>query len=110
MTLHQAANFRVKHLNSDIEQTRRGIILLITSITIYRDYINTPIKFLSEKHSKQTGFWCQNSDILISPQMAIFELFQVVVRKTFTSESTGFKSRLPISFRVAVKLNLTCLI
>ena len=29
MTLHRTANFRVKHLNSDIEQTRRGIVILI---------------------------------------------------------------------------------
>ena len=28
-TLHRVANFRVKHLDSDIEKTRRGIILLI---------------------------------------------------------------------------------
>ena len=28
VTLHRTANFRVKHLNSGIEQTRRGIILL----------------------------------------------------------------------------------
>ena len=28
-TLHRVASFRVKHLNSDIEQTRRGVILLI---------------------------------------------------------------------------------
>ena len=27
--LHQVANFRVKHPNSDIEQARRGIILLV---------------------------------------------------------------------------------
>ena len=29
VTLHQTANFRVKHLNSVNEQTRRGIILLV---------------------------------------------------------------------------------
>ena len=29
MTLHRTANFRVKDLNSDIEQTRMGIILLV---------------------------------------------------------------------------------
>ena len=29
VTLHRVANFRVKHLNSDIEKTRRGMILLI---------------------------------------------------------------------------------
>ena len=29
VTLHRAANFRVKHLNSVIEQTRRGMILLV---------------------------------------------------------------------------------
>ena len=29
VTLHRTANFRVKHLNSGIEQTRRGIILLV---------------------------------------------------------------------------------
>ena len=29
MTLHRTASFRVKHLNSDIEQTRRGIVLLV---------------------------------------------------------------------------------
>ena len=29
MTLHRTANIRVKHLNSDIEQTRRGIVLLL---------------------------------------------------------------------------------
>ena len=29
MTLHRTANFRVKHPNSDIEQARRGIVLLI---------------------------------------------------------------------------------
>ena len=29
VTLHRTAKFRVKHLNSDIEQTRRGIVLLI---------------------------------------------------------------------------------
>ena len=29
VTLHRIANFRVKHLNSAIEQTRKGIILLI---------------------------------------------------------------------------------
>ena len=29
VTLHRVANFRVKHLNSDIEQTRRGIVLLV---------------------------------------------------------------------------------
>ena len=29
VTLHRAAIFRVKHLNSDIEQTRRGIVLLV---------------------------------------------------------------------------------
>ena len=29
VTLHRVAKFAVKHLNSDIEQTRRGIILLV---------------------------------------------------------------------------------
>ena len=29
MTLHRTANIRVKHLNSDIKQTHRGIVLLI---------------------------------------------------------------------------------
>ena len=29
VTLHRTANFRVKHLNLDFEQTRRGIILLV---------------------------------------------------------------------------------
>ena len=29
VTLHRIANFRVKQLNSGIEQTRRGIILLL---------------------------------------------------------------------------------
>ena len=29
VTLHRTANFRVKHLISGIEQTRRGIVLLI---------------------------------------------------------------------------------
>ena len=29
MTLHRTANFRVKHLNSDIEQIRKGIVLLV---------------------------------------------------------------------------------
>ena len=29
VTLHRTANIRVKHLNSDIKQTRRGIVLLI---------------------------------------------------------------------------------
>ena len=29
MTLHRTANFPVKHLNSDIEQIRKGIVLLI---------------------------------------------------------------------------------
>ena len=29
MTLHRTANFRVKHPNSDIEQARRVIVLLI---------------------------------------------------------------------------------
>ena len=27
--LHRTANIRVKHLNSDIKETRRGIVLLI---------------------------------------------------------------------------------
>ena len=29
VTLHRTANIRVKHLNSDNKQTRRGIVLLI---------------------------------------------------------------------------------
>ena len=29
MTLHRTANIRVKHLNSDNKQTRRGIVILI---------------------------------------------------------------------------------
>ena len=29
MTLHRTANIRVKHLNLDIKETRRGIVLLI---------------------------------------------------------------------------------
>ena len=29
MTLHRTANIRVKHINSDIKETRRGIVLLI---------------------------------------------------------------------------------
>ena len=29
VTLHRTANFRVEHLNSGIEKTRRGIILLV---------------------------------------------------------------------------------
>ena len=29
MTLHRTANFRVKHLISDIEKTRMGIVLLV---------------------------------------------------------------------------------
>ena len=29
VTLHRTANIRVKHLNSEIKQTRRGIVLLI---------------------------------------------------------------------------------
>ena len=28
VTLHQTANFRVKHLNSEMEQTRKGLVLL----------------------------------------------------------------------------------
>ena len=42
VTLHRIANFRVKHLNSSIEQTRRGIKLLLLlliqliSILLYR--------------------------------------------------------------------------
>ena len=31
VTLHRTANFRVKHLNSVIEQNRRGMILLVLS-------------------------------------------------------------------------------
>ena len=34
MTLHRVANFRVKHLVSDIERTRRGIILLLLLIIL----------------------------------------------------------------------------
>ena len=29
VTLHRIANFRVKHPNSDIEQTRRGIVVIL---------------------------------------------------------------------------------
>ena len=29
VTLHRVANFRLKHLNSDIEKTLRGIIILV---------------------------------------------------------------------------------
>ena len=57
VTLHRTANFRVKHLNSDIEQTRRGIVLLVLlPILIPTAYINTPISFFSEKHSTRSGF------------------------------------------------------
>ena len=34
MTLHRTANFRVKLLNSDIEQTRRGIVLLVVLLVL----------------------------------------------------------------------------
>ena len=72
MTIQRVANFRVMHLHSDIKQTRRG--KNINSITILTAYINTPIPFFSEKHSKKTGLWGQNSDILIHTQIAIFEI------------------------------------
>ena len=64
-------NFRVNHFNSGIEHWEG---YNITSIMIYTAYINTPIPFFSEKHSKQTGFYGQNSDILIPPQIVIFEI------------------------------------
>ena len=32
-TFHRTANILVKHLNSDVEQTRRGIVLLIFLFT-----------------------------------------------------------------------------
>ena len=39
----------------------------MTIVTIYTAYINTPISFFSEKHSKRTGFSGRNSDILTPP-------------------------------------------
>ena len=46
----------------------------ITSIIIYRAYITTPIPFFSKKHTKPTGFYGQNSNILIPPQIAVSEI------------------------------------
>ena len=60
VTLHRTANFRIKHHKSVIAS--------------YIAYINTPIPFFSEKHNKQTGFWGQNSHILIPPKISIFEI------------------------------------
>ena len=34
VTLHRVANFRAKQFNSDIEQTRRGIILLLFKLPL----------------------------------------------------------------------------
>ena len=44
VTLHRVSSFRVKHLNSDIEQTRMGIILLLLfnfSIIIIERLVST---------------------------------------------------------------------
>ena len=41
---------------------------------IFTACMNAPISFFSEKHGKQTGFQGQNCDILIPPQIAIFEI------------------------------------
>ena len=53
VTLHRVANFRFKHLNSDIAQLQRGIVLLVllyispVLILLYRfwviDIVNTPV-------------------------------------------------------------------
>ena len=49
VTLHRTANFRVKHFNSDIEQARRGILLLIILfiqpilLLLYRFLVKNPV-------------------------------------------------------------------
>ena len=72
VTLHRVANFRVKHFNSDIVQTRRGTILLV--ILFILPVLILLNRFSVKKHSKQTGFWDQNSDILIPPQIETFQI------------------------------------
>ena len=74
MTLHRVVIFRVKHTISDTEQTRRGIILLVLLFTQPILIFFTLIPFFSEKHSKRTGFYGQNKDILIPPQIANFQM------------------------------------
>ena len=78
MTLHRTANIRVKHLNSDIKQTRRGIVLLLLLLLI-EPILIVLYRFSVKKKRKQTGFLGQNSDILIPPQVAIYEISIVFV-------------------------------
>ena len=42
VTLRRVANFRVKHLKSDIERTRRGITKLLILLILLAFYIPTP--------------------------------------------------------------------
>ena len=68
VTLQQIANFRVKHLNSGIEQTQRGNILIPLLFI-------QPILILLHRFSvKNTVSRPIFSDILISPQITIFEI------------------------------------
>ena len=72
VTIHQTAKFRVRHLNSVIEQTRRGIMLLVF---LYIQPILLLLYRFSVKHTVSRPFFTgQNSDILIPPQIAIFEI------------------------------------
>ena len=53
VNLHRVVTFRVKHLNSDIEQTRRAIILI--SLLFILLVLIRPLRFLNETDRKQTG-------------------------------------------------------
>ena len=72
VTLHRTANFRVKHLNSVFEQTRRGILFLV--LLFIQPILILLYRFSVKNTVSRPVFGVQNSNILTIPQIAIFEI------------------------------------
>ena len=72
MTLHRTANFRVKHLNSDIEKTRRGRLLLV--LLLIQPILILLYRFSVKNTISGPVFRVKKNDNLIPPQIAVFEI------------------------------------
>ena len=58
VTIHQTAKFRVRHLNSVIEPTRRGIMLLV--LQYIQPILLLLYRFSVKNKVRQTGFYGSN--------------------------------------------------
>ena len=72
MTLHRTVNFRVKHLNSGIEQTRRGIVLLV--LLLIQPILILLNRFSVENTISGPVFRVKIAIFRSPPQIAIFEI------------------------------------